>query len=635
MISILLLEDSPVDVDLVRLRLERAGIDARWVCVDSRVDFLAAVESHPFDVILADHTLPDYDGLTALTDVRQRGINTPFIFVSATLGEEVAVEALQNGATDYVLKQRMERLAPSILRALQESHARTAQREAEKQLRQSQQLCELIIESATDYAIFTVDAARRITSWNSGAQRLLGYLEGEILGQGAGLLFTPEDLARGALDAEIAQALREGRGGDDRWHVRKDGSRFWASGSIMPLCNGTQESPGFLKILRDRTEAKRLEESLAERDRRKDEFLAMLAHELRNPLAPLRNGIHLLRQCPDDPGLKADVIAIMERQVKHIMRLVDDLLDASRVTTGKFVLKPSAIDLAALLKRCLADRGPMIEQAGLHLTAKLPEHPIWVHGDAPRLTQVLDNLLDNAVKFSNRGGSIQVGLSFDEESSQACLSVQDTGIGIDAESLPRMFDAFIQADSSLERSRGGLGLGLALVRGIVELHGGQVIARSDGQDRGSEFEFCLPLTDPPALPITDVAPQTQLPHCRIVIIEDNRDAADTLAMWLTGQGHQIEVAYDGAVGVEICQRLHPDVVVCDIGLPGRSGLEVARAIAPEIKRQGGVLVAVSGYSHRPLTERMTAAGFDLHFVKPIDPQAMLLAIGRLLLSRIK
>jgi CheY-like chemotaxis protein/nitrogen-specific signal transduction histidine kinase len=363
---------------------------------------------------------------------------------------------------------------------------------------------------------------------------------------------------------------------------------------------------------------------LAEADRRKDEFLANLAHELRNPLAPIRNGLEILRLADADPQVREAARTLLERQVRHLTHLVDDLLDVSRIGRGKVQLQRERLDLAQVARTTAEDRRPTLEQAGLRLELELPETPVWVSGDATRLAQVLGNLLDNAVKFTDRGGAVSVGLCREPGPARAVLSVRDTGIGIEPDVLARLFQGFARPGGDRERTRGGLGLGLALVRGLVELHGGTVKAASGGAGRGAEFLVRLPAEEEPAalagVP-ADAHPEGE--RLRILVVEDHRDSAESLRMLLELLGHKVVLAFSGPDGVRAAGEWRPDVVLCDIGLPGLDGYGVARELRRGPATARVRLIAVTGYGSEEDRRRARLAGFDHHLTKPVAPDALL------------
>ncbi|HVG10181.1 MAG TPA: ATP-binding protein [Thermoanaerobaculia bacterium] len=363
---------------------------------------------------------------------------------------------------------------------------------------------------------------------------------------------------------------------------------------------------------------KRAEAVLQETDRRKDEFLAILAHELRNPLAPLRNALHVMRLAGSNPNPATldQTRGMMERQVQQMVHLIDDLLDISRITRGKVELRKERVELAAVVRDALETCRPIIEAGGHELTVSLPPEPITLDADPTRLAQVFANLLNNAAKYTPRGGSIR--LSAEQQGNEIVVKVRDTGIGIPADMLPRVFEMFTQVDRSLERSQGGLGIGLSLVRGLVELHGGSVEARSEGPGRGSEFLVCLSV-NPPAR-AAHAAPndrrQAAPPRHRILVVDDNRDAADSLALLLTLQGSEVRTAYDGLEAIDAAAAFDPDVVLSDLGMPRMNGYEAARKIRERCSGRV-VLVAMTGWGQEEDKRRSSAAGFDYHLVKPV------------------
>jgi PAS domain S-box-containing protein len=346
------------------------------------------------------------------------------------------------------------------------------------------------VKNIRDHSIFTLDARGRITSWNREAERNLGYSEDEVLGQHFSIIFSDEDQRNKIPDHELRTALSDGRAEDERWHVRKDGERFWALGIVTPTHDAAGTHTGFSKILRDMTDRKRVEEALVLADRRKDEFLATLAHELRNPLAPIRNAIAVLQQVEPASEHALHARGVIDRQVTQLTRLVDDLLDISRITEGKIRLNRERLSLTDTIRRTVEDhRGPF-ERKGVALALESSGDPLWVDADPTRLVQVVGNLLENAAKFTNPGGHVAVTLA--QNGDRALLRIRDDGTGMDEATLGRIFQPFVQADSTLARTQGGLGLGLALVKNLVELHGGSVEASSEGVGRGTEFLVALP-----------------------------------------------------------------------------------------------------------------------------------------------
>jgi len=362
---------------------------------------------------------------------------------------------------------------------------------------------------------------------------------------------------------------------------------------------------------------------LSEADRRKDEFLATLAHELRNPLAPIRNGLHLMKLARGQVAVIEQTRRMMERQLEQMVRLVDDLMDVSRISRGQLELRLERVPLSAVLHSAVESSRPLIEQMGHTLVVTIPEQPISIDADMTRLPQVFLNLFNNAAKYSDVGGHIHVEVV--AQGHDVSVRVTDTGIGIAAEQLPRIFEMFTQVDQSLEKSQGGLGIGLALAKRLVEMHGGSVAARSEGPGKGSEFIVSLPVVVDafaPQIPRAAHEP-TDTPSLRILIVDDNRDGADSLASMLRIMNHDVRTAYDGMVGVEEADAFRPDVIVFDIGLPTLNGYEASRHVRAQSWGQGIVLVAMTGWGQDEDRRRSAEAGFDHHLVKPVDPHTLM------------
>jgi PAS domain S-box-containing protein len=359
-------------------------------------------------------------------------------------------------------------------------------------------LFHLAAESVTDFAIFLLDRDGLITSWNPGGEVIFGYEPSEIVGQPVSRIFTAEDQAAGIPEQELGRAADQGRSDDVRWHERKDGTRFWAVGVVTALRDAKGTLQGFVKILRDRTEQKVIEDSLRGRaeallvaDDRKNLFIATLAHELRNPLAPITYAAHILRRRVGEIVAAREPLDIIEQQARLLNRLVDDLLDVVRVKTGKVTINRQVVQLGTIIQGAVEAVRPLIEARKHHLSVSQPQEPVWLNADPQRLQQVFVNLLTNAAKYTEEGGSIWVSTAV--EDSDAVVRVRDTCVGIPPDRLEQIFGFFTQVDNDLHLAKGGLGIGLSLVKNLVELHGGAVIARSDGPRKGSEFTVRLPL----------------------------------------------------------------------------------------------------------------------------------------------
>ncbi len=485
---------------------------------------------------------------------------------------------------------------------------------------------QILMDNVKDYAIFMLDADGKIATWNEGAERILGYTEDEILGHEFCDIFTPEDTGRKQPEAELEGAKLRGRAEDERWHLRKDGSRFWAAGIVTALWDDAGKLRGYAKILRDITDRKLAQEKHLEESRRRDEFLAVMSHELRNPLAGIANAVEVLRRVPSAP----DMVEVVARQTTTLRRLVDDLLDITRITTGKVPLKRERVSVQDIVEHAVADVTALVDSSQHTLHVELSSETIMLDADAVRLRQVVDNLLTNAAKYSPPGSTID--LRAERVGNEVLLTVRDNGIGISAELLPRIFDMFIQADRTLDRSQGGLGIGLTVTQRIVQMHGGSIDAKSAGVGRGSEFMIRLPVVpDVDGTMSTPSATVTsQKKALKILVAEDNRDSAATIAILLGSLGHQVEIAHDGSEALKMAGEYQPDAILVDLGLPVLSGYDVAKRIRQQSALRKACLIAVTGYGSPEDVERSKKAGFDHHMVKPVpfdELEKLLAAIG--------
>jgi signal transduction histidine kinase/CheY-like chemotaxis protein len=391
-----------------------------------------------------------------------------------------------------------------------------------------------------------------------------------------------------------------------------------AGRAAMAIDNATL----YQSLQREIERSRQAEERLQDANRRKDEFLAMLSHELRNPLAPIRTAAEVIRRvAPPDPTLRL-ARDVVDRQVAHLVRLVDELLDVSRISEGKIALKKESIELGQVIKHSIETARPLIDSRKQKLVVSLPFMPVRMHGDYARLAQVIGNLLTNASKYTQEGGRIEVSAA--ASGGEALITVKDNGTGIDSRLLPKVFELFVQGERSLDRSQGGLGVGLTLVQRIVELHQGRVEASSDGAGRGSEFRVHLPCIasvqgeTPPGAP--PLAPAHSSQGRRVLVVDDNADAAESIAAYLRLEGHVVKTATDGHEALACMQVFAPQVVVLDIGLPGISGYDVAKKLRSDPTTRDALLIAVTGYGQKEDRQRAAESGFDCHFVKPADPR---------------
>jgi PAS domain S-box-containing protein len=448
----------------------------------------------------------------------------------------------------------------------------------------------------------------------------------EARGKQVAEFFFPEDRPR-IVDEFLPAVLRDGRGEIEvRFRHFRTGEARWMAYKVLVLQDLAGRPTGFATVSQDVTERKaladdlgRLASDLSDADRRKNEFLAMLAHELRNPLAPITNAVRALRARGegDDQAVQA-ATEVLERQVAQMARLVNDLLDASRISRGKIELRRARIALRPVVEEAIEAMRPLCTRLEHELTVSLPSEPLYVDGDAGRLAQVIGNLLHNACKFTDKGGRISLSLTCEE--GHAVIRVRDNGIGIAAKHLDGLFEMFAQIDTALERSRDGLGIGLALVKTLVELHGGSVDVRSGGPGQGSEFVVRLA-----AFPAETALPSSRGPvdvrtsePRRVLVVDDSLDAAQSMVMLLGFEGHDVHEAHDGAEAIRVAERVRPDVVLMDIGLPIMNGYEACRHIRSQPWGQTMLLVAMTGWGQDEDRERSSEAGFDVHLVKPVD-----------------
>ena len=526
------------------------------------------------------------------------------------------------------LNQRIEALSREVAR----------RQVVEEELRRQREWLRVTLASIGD-AVIATDSSARVVFMNPMAETLTGWRQESALLQPLDQVFRIiHEESRQALDNPVVRVLREGEivGLDNHTLlINRDGAERAIADCAAPIRDDREQIIGAVMVFHDVTESRRLAselihraEELARRDQQKDEFLAMLAHELRNPLVPIRNGLQVARQPDADPTLREQALDRAERQARHLTQVVNDLLDATLLLRGQVPLRSDRLDLVRLIRNAVEDHRDVFQQADVELTIEAPATPIWVQGDSTRLLQVAGNLLDNARKFTGRGGRVSVEVREVTGEHQAIFSVRDTGVGIAADLLPHLFTVFTQAVQGIARSHGGLGLGLAVVKGLVELQGGKVRVASPGPGHGAEFTVQLPLEpEPPVLVEAGRQPRATQGPTRILIIEDNRDAADSLELLLRVLGHEVRVAYTGPDGVELAGNWLPEVVLSDIGLPGLDGYGVARALRLNPATARVRLIAVTGYGSETDRRLALEAGFDHHLTKPVDHEVLLSLIG--------
>jgi PAS domain S-box-containing protein len=518
----------------------------------------------------------------------------------------------------------------------------TERRSVEGALRESEEQSRMLVEGVHDFAVFMMSPDGRIVTWNAGTERLLGFTEAEAMGQDAAMIFTPEDRAAGEPQKEQARALGEGQAADERWHLHKDGSRFWGSGVLNAVRNPDGSLRGFVKILRDETARKKAEEALQSAkeaaelaNRTKDEFLAMLSHELRTPLASILIWSKLMHRKGDAPPEYAEALDAITRSAEAQKQLIDDLLDTSRITAGKLTLNMRLADLAPLVRSAVESVLPTAEARGVTVAMDLAPDVGVVRADPDRLRQVVWNLLTNAVKFTPAGGRVEVGLW--RQGRAVEIRVADTGTGIEADFLPHVFEPFRQAESSSTRSYGGLGLGLAICKQLVELHGGTIAAQSPGIDKGSTFIVRLPL--PQVRPATGGKglPQTPQPWdaetlsgANILLVEDEAETRAALVKLMSDAGAEVRAVASAAAAFESFKRSRPDMIVSDIGMHDEDGYSLIRRVrGRETDGKRVVAVALTAFARAEDREKAIAAGFDRHVGKPVAPDQLLSVLREL------
>jgi PAS domain S-box-containing protein len=520
-------------------------------------------------------------------------------------------------------------------------------KQSEEALRASEERFHLLLENVKDYAIFFLDTENRIIRWSLGAERILGYQEAEILGQSGSIIFTPEDRQQAADKREIDKAEAEGRAENERWHVRKDGSRFWGSGIVTPLRDETGKLRGFAKIMRDVSERKQAEDERNEllareqqaraeaeaANRIKDEFLAVLSHELRTPLNPILGWAKLLRSRKFDEKTADRALETIERNAKLQIQLIEDLLDVSRILRGKLSLNVCPVALITTIEAAMETMRLAAQAKSIQIQTVFDSSVGLVAGDPNRLQQVVWNLLSNAVKFTPDGGRVEVRL--ERVDSQAQIQVIDTGKGISPDFLPHVFEYFRQADSSITRVFGGLGLGLAIVHHLVELHGGTIWAESAGEGQGATFTVRLPLFA--------IQPQTQedskqpdsaldLSDLKVLVVDDEVDSRGFVTFVLQDHGAVVKAVASATEALEALALEKPDLLLSDIGMPEMDGYMLIRQIRGMPPEQGGQIpaIALSAYVSQSDSEQALSAGFQKHLAKPVEPAELIAVVATLI-----
>jgi PAS domain S-box-containing protein len=622
---VLVLAPTGRDAALIAKVLDEAGIEA-MPCADA-TELCRQISAGAGAALLAEEALTDADGqrarLARMLAEQPPWSDLPLLVLTQQGADSPAVQRAMEDLGNVTLVERPIRVAAfvslvsSALRARQRQYQIRASLAELQDAAKTRELLAAIVASSNDAIVSkTLDGV--ITSWNIGAERLFEYSAEEAIGKPITLIIPPDRIEE---EERILQQLGRGFRVHDYETVRmaKSGRLLDVSVSISPLRDTSGRVVGASKVARDVSIRKRAEAALKEADRRKDEFLATLAHELRNPLAPIRNSLETMALAkPQDPVID-QARGIIDRQVEHMVRLVDDLLEVSRITRGKIDLRWETVELASVLASAIETSQPLIDAAHHELFIEGSREGLVVEADPVRLSQVFANLLNNAAKYTDPGGKIWLAVR--EQGDRVEISVRDTGVGISEEMLPHVFEMFSQASRSQRRTQGGLGIGLSLVQSLVQMHAGSVTAHSEGIGRGSEFVVRLPLADgatasadapSPAPPIESLAPLS------ILIADDNRDSGDSLATLLRSMGAEVRVAYDGRSALELLDARRPDVALLDIGMPLMDGYELARRIRERPDHDDIVLIALTGWGRVDDRQRAHEAGFDHHVGKPAD-----------------
>jgi PAS domain S-box-containing protein len=491
-------------------------------------------------------------------------------------------------------------------------------------LAQQENLFRLLVASVRDYALFVLDPQGRIATWNAGAEHIKGYRAEEVVGQHFSIFYQRAEVAAGKCERELEIATREGSFHEEGWRVRKDGTLFWAHVIITALRDDGKELVGFAKITRDLTDRIGAEEQklrLArsqEGERRKDEFLAVIGHELRNPLSPMATAIHLIKT-KGAPGCEHEV-DVLERQLTQLTRLLDDLMDVSRTLRENVTIDAQPIEISAVLKRALDVSASHFTASNHTLSVDVPERGLVVSADVQRMTQVFGNILNNAAKYTDPGGRISIRAFRDGPS--IAVSIRDTGRGIERLNQTRVFDLFTQGERGLDRRGGGLGVGLAIAKEFVDRHGGHIAIESEGVDQGSTFTVRLPryavMDTPLSFSVQKVPTADSVSSRRVLVVDDNEDGAQLIRLALMQLGHIVEIAFDGQSGLTRAESFKPDIVFLDIGLPGLSGYDVVRALRKTSFAKTIPIVAITGYANASHRKEAMSAGFTAHIAKPVD-----------------
>lgn len=643
---ILLLEDDPLDRELIDSILRKNGIEGNTTQVTHQDAFLEYLKNHQPDLILSDYVLPRFDGIAALDLAQTLCPDVPFILVSGVLGEEQAIDALKRGATDYVLKQRLERLGPAVQRALREKQEQRERQMVTRALRQTDDLLSAIVD-ASPVGIVTLNRSGRVITWNPTAEKIYGWLAREVIDHPLPLLPEGEQ----AYFAECFNQVLDNNtvANLECRHLQRSGVPIDISLSLAPLHDGDDHIYGVVMTAVDITLHKQIEtqrQTLLQQERHaraaaetanrvKDEFLAILSHELRTPLNAILGWIKLIQKGGLKPEILQRAFDTIERNAIAQTQLIDDLLDISRIIRGQVNLILQPVDIAALLQTTVDTLGPAATAKSIQVNLDLSPDVGYILGDMNRLQQIFWNLLSNAIKFTPEAGSVTI--RGDVEQNRLNLQVQDSGIGIEPDFLPHMFDYFRQADSSTTRSQGGLGLGLAITRRLIELHGGTIQVESPGLNQGTTFTVTLPIRNPqpPARHDGDKDSQAQsLQGIKAIVVDDEVDAQALLKLVLEDGGAQVESVDNARQALQMVKTFRPDVIITDIGLPDQDGYSFVQTLRQydDPTMRDIPAIALTAYAHHDDREHALSVGFQEHIAKPFEPSEVVDAVCALVKS---
>lgn len=646
MFQIILLEDDPVDCELIETTLTNSGLRLQFARVSGRQNFLECLKSVNPQLILADYVLPGFDGLAALELAKTICPQVPFILVSGVVGEEQAIEAMKQGATDYVLKQRLQRLVPAVQRALQESLERQERQRVTMALKQTDDLLRTIVEESP-VGIVTLNREQRVMTWNTAAEKLYGWPADACIDRPLQLIPKAQ---RASFDFCFRQALQNRTvSNHESQHLRQDGKLVDVSLSLAPLHDADERIYGVVMVAVDITINKQvatqrlnlLEQESAARtaaesaNRIKDEFLAVLSHELRTPLNAIIGWIKLIKKGNLNPSVRHKAVDTIERNAIAQAQLIEDLLDLSRIIRGQVRLTIRPVDVSVLINLTVDTLRPAIEAKSIRVSVDCAPDIVPILADPSRLQQVLWNLLSNAIKFTPANGRVVIDLQVVESHLQ--IQVSDSGIGIAPDFLPHVFDYFRQADGSSTRSQGGLGLGLAITRRLIELHGGTIEVESPGVNQGTTFTVRLPVRTSPAnteISHSSTDDTTSLQNIRAVVIDDEADSRELLTVLLEQHGVQVESAASAQAALCLLEDFQPDIILSDIGMPTTDGYSFIQSVrsSPHAWLRKIPAVAVTAYAQEEDHQRALAAGYQSYIAKPFDLLEIVSTVHELTIS---